>query len=1203
MFCLRRTLIVLGLLAWMGCLPDLNIPDGTIVSCTADKHCPTGYVCVDQRQCVPKGRTDLDAPSVVEVTVNGVAALEFYAAVAREFTIAIETSEPLGRSPVLELRPPSDRSQVITLEGNGSGMQWTFVYTPTPTDGDGAVLQVLLLQDRAGNQALSTLPVDLHFDQFAPTIDRSASLLPKVVYYPIVTNVLRNVAAATTSTETLISFSTTEPVEVSLHFPAAAALEFVEVNSFLTVFVYRALVENLTAPTEGYGDIEVTMVDRSGQSVTEALQLTPAFGVDTIAPAAVATDNPAVALDRQPWGDVQGAVIGTRVTGPRATVDAGAQWLLALSGLDTRTELGRVQLVDGIPFDLDLGPADRSAVYLAAVDAAGNLGPISAVRNGRWIASTAAAPGASNPHRFAAGGFSGGGLGLDNEVTISLIEEGALGKADDVSARSQALGWWSQWQMQSFAALPNRASMVAVYEPNLRQTWALGGYLKNTSTTAVDCVAQGDGHISTRDALGWSLVPSVGPNWQKGDLVFDPHQNAVIFFGETGVWRGISPSQWEVIGTSVPSLITASTAAAYDRRRGVTLVYTAGALGEWDGTQLRQVCTQSPCADLVPAGEGKLAYSRALGEVLLYNQSGQTWSFDGTRWLQRCTQIPCSEQTPGPRWQPAFTTEEQNGHPVLLGGRTSAAGSQTLPHLWLFDGDTWTVVDDATSGEVPTSNRDAELIYDQNIQKLIYFGGTNHNQCGGMNSRVHTWDSVSGWTIRNESTALQPDASSFHSAAYDAINGEVVVAGGGLSSTYSWKGRAWASENGDPEYGTTLATRQNGQVYHYGGNHLTLTTDSETLMYYAPGIAAGWSAACSSNCGTRGSSRPWALTFAAMAPYGAGMLLFGGSRYPDPVVTNGAGTIFDAADLRADTWTWSGTAWQSTTTGPSARAHHRMAPTAEGGILMHGGHNSQYTDAFADTWLYSQGSWQSVTAAMGPGARAGHVMALDSSRGVVVLTSGGVRTVGSNGSTVAIPAGHADVWEWYDGAWHLAFVAAKAAPGSYPVARLGAAWAAYEPDGKVVLVGGNTTGSVGTNGFVTSGLAETWLWDGGAASRPMHKFTVTTAAAGVHDHAWSTAVIDWYGRAQSDIGAQLDLSIELWVHNGIGWQALTTTEVIDGQWQATLDFAQLWPESILRGAGRDITLAAVTGSGNGIGPRAWLDSDFVQVTFNYAAPQ
>ncbi len=169
------------------------------------------------------------------------------------------------------------------------------------------------------------------------------------------------------------------------------------------------------------------------------------------------------------------------------------------------------------------------------------------------------------------------------------------------------------------------------------------------------------------------------------------------------------------------------------------------------------------------------------------------------------------------------------------------------------------------------------------------------------------------------------------------------------------------------------------------------------------------------------------------------------------------------------TWEWDGGSWRqyAGTTHPHVRIRHAMAyDRARGVTVLFGGY---YYDSsilcdwapcntiqyYSDTWEWDGSRW-TERIVTGPSPRAGHVMAYDAVRQVIVLFGGDTGTTRMD-----------DTWEWDGQAW------TQRTPVTVPPARAHAAMAFDPARGVCVLFGGVTSVDLGL-----PYLSDTWEWDG-----------------------------------------------------------------------------------------------------------------------------
>ena len=218
------------------------------------------------------------------------------------------------------------------------------------------------------------------------------------------------------------------------------------------------------------------------------------------------------------------------------------------------------------------------------------------------------------------------------------------------------------------------------------------------------------------------------PGYARG-LVYDSVRQRLVVFGghaplsvndDTWEWNG---SQWTNPGPATRPSPRAQFAMAFDRSRGVTVVFGGVAanngyladLWEWDGTNWLQRAAATPL--------GARAYSLAAfdpihGNVLVHGGLSQlpngatihndTWAWNGTSWSQYQPPMPPPYDVQG-----AMVTDLHRGRVILYGG-----GAGTLTREW--DGANWTII----GPPLPGSRIGHGMAYDTAGRRTVVFGGT-----------------------------------------------------------------------------------------------------------------------------------------------------------------------------------------------------------------------------------------------------------------------------------------------------------------------------------------------------------------------------------------------------------------------------------------------------------------------------------------------
>lgn len=241
-----------------------------------------------------------------------------------------------------------------------------------------------------------------------------------------------------------------------------------------------------------------------------------------------------------------------------------------------------------------------------------------------------------------------------------------------------------------------------------------------------------------------------------------------------GLWR-LTGGTWDNLGSSGP-LNRTMTAAAYDSRRGVLVVY--GGVGLRSGSRY-----------------------------------GETWEWDGESWRER------DVRSPGSRDHHAMAFDEARGTMVMYGGWDN--DKVFRPETWTWDGSVWTKAE-TSSG--PGGLGHLAMAYDRRRQRVVMFGGDAPDK--PATSDTWEWD---GARWEKVSTA-GPEPRTRHRMAYDAARGVTVMFGGQIGTgpssifprdTWTWDGRTWtrvAAPGPSPRYMPAMAyDSRRERIVMFGG--------------------------------------------------------------------------------------------------------------------------------------------------------------------------------------------------------------------------------------------------------------------------------------------------------------------------------------------------------------------------------------------------
>ena len=563
-------------------------------------------------------------------------------------------------------------------------------------------------------------------------------------------------------------------------------------------------------------------------------------------------------------------------------------------------------------------------------------------------------------------------------------------------------------------------------------------------------------------------------------------------------------------------------AVVYDVRRGTALMvggYTdagySGATYQGGGSQWQSL----PIPEgMPPRGKHAMVYDAQSDRVVLFggnttegddcHSSAQavcndTWVWDGEEWSVVVENEIDRPSNPAPRASAAAAHDLGRGQTILFGGWHSYIYYFDFPcgngvtedsnldcyfgKTWRWAGDGWADVTPSDSNDSPSPRYGHSLIYDQQREELLLFGGRAPAHCGGVEGTcndVWSWDG-SAWvdeTPEDPDGDATPEGRTLHAMAYDPVRGRAVLFGGmcGVSNcgdTWEWlsDGRRWVPiEPLDPEHDGDPSPR------------------SSAAMYYDPTLG--------------------------------GVVLLGGNDWDN--LCSGSGGLCD------DSWLWTGSSWRRiggsplpNGTSPSipriglAVTYHpaeqtvvlfggRSTPAAAGvcrdgvaSILSHSGTSHICQPAQLRRWNEVAAVWDDMTSSDGlgdgdPRGRSGAILRYDAAREVLLLYGGSAYNAGENlpcGDGLVSNSNHTcflhDTWEWHHGTgeWRAKATDWDTAAGAHPP--FGGAAATFDHNlNAVILFGGTDTGFTGDDcgdGRVPQGqpsphcsYATTWMWDG-----------------------------------------------------------------------------------------------------------------------------
>ena len=247
---------------------------------------------------------------------------------------------------------------------------------------------------------------------------------------------------------------------------------------------------------------------------------------------------------------------------------------------------------------------------------------------------------------------------------------------------------------------------------------------------------------------------------------------------------------------------------------------------------------------------------------------------------------------------------------------------------WEWNGSDWLL---KSPTNAPSPRLGAAMAYDSARGVTVLFGGDSGATSNEPDNETWEWDGAD-WLQRTPATS--PPALFDHVMVYDSARGVAVLFGGfdelfiTHNETWEWDGTNWTNRNP------------------------TIAPPPVALPTMAYDVARG-----------------------------------------ETVLFSGALATGSVLSLSADTWIWNGTNWSQrlSAASPSPRAAHSMVyDTNRQRTVLYGGLLNSNPDLSDETWEWDGVNWVLSQPLAPPPARAGHVMAYDVDRHVIVLFGGEV---------------------------------------------------------------------------------------------------------------------------------------------------------------------------------------------------------------------
>ncbi len=942
-------------------------------------------------------------------------------------------------------------------------------------------------------------------------------------------------SAASPGTAIRVGFALSEavsgyPTLTAVAPGGAETLVFAPISSAGGVRVYEHVLSG-TLHVQGAYAFALQATDLAGNA-SPPLSLGEVV-IDTLPPPPPDTLTPdRLTYERRPWGtDASAALIELELNGSAGAAEASGFVFAFDVGSPTVAAVLGNRGVDGSGGfgPLDLGRVDHSVIHAAVADAAGNLSPLTEVRNVNWTATLIGKqPGSAieNPHQ----------LRLVAQLDTRSLEqdpnfaiEAGAPALQDVGRLDGALATfalrrpgWVVPMLSGAVPVPDNARMVfdqrrgrAVLQRS-GQTWEWDGRL-------------------------WRQQLAAGPTG-LGSLAYDAGRGRTVYLGDTETWEW-DGLQWEQRQPATSPPVISGFVAAYDSRRGRTVIFGGSAGGpplqttwEWDGADW----TQRASAAVPPATVAGCAYFDTVRDVMVVAGSGGTWEWDGWNWANAAA---------APGSLGACTFDEANGLGVLV-----SAGS-----TWTRSDGAWTQAC-ALGGCQPSDQEPTAIAYDTRRRRAVMIS------LGSFGDSMWEWTGAA-WLERTPSAATpplrtNPAASYLGATSSILLFGGMSYAGTPLGDTWLWLGNGWhqrcvgdftCSAQPPPRMGAGLARRYGaGKLIMFGG------PDSDL-------------------------SDTWEWNGSDWLEHCLGMSCPG----PNPDATGSGNSVASSANQNVllclkngdEIWEWTGADWELRCQTPGMACANQPTTCglmaydiARGTTVLYGGNGG--------TWEWASGAWSHLLPDPMPQLSPA-MLSYDDTRGRVLLL--GVNSLFTSTS---------ETWEWDGLAWRQLVLdnhPSVLGPGSMVV---------DDWEGLAVQFGGITFGSSGTyvmnnHPSLRPGMVLSFEGAGAATRQTVRSISVSAHIGG----RGNTTVVPGPGAGVAADGADLGV----WDALSGGWRRITAnTQTTTAPMpvviaSTTAAEAARWIDQ--RGA-IHARIGAASGQGNGTGPSD-VSLDYVQVTVSY----
>lgn len=261
---------------------------------------------------------------------------------------------------------------------------------------------------------------------------------------------------------------------------------------------------------------------------------------------------------------------------------------------------------------------------------------------------------------------------------------------------------------------------------------------------------------------------------------------------------------WSRLNPAILPLSHRGSSLVFDQKRQQSVLVAVGETWLWDGINWSQVQSQ----DIALArSTTHLVYDASTEHVLLFGGIGldgtplnDTWLWDGTTWIEQHPAV-----SPPPLGGAAIAYNTAYQQVMLFGGITNFDGSSSssnrvgtfLNETWVWNGTTWIKRNPSIT---PPERTGTQLMYDEQHQELLLFGGTNLK---GYLNDMWRWNGTD-WESLHPTTLPSPQtqySSIFHGQLRQVmLVGEVTeksTPARWVHTIWFWDGMSWSHSASD----------------------------------------------------------------------------------------------------------------------------------------------------------------------------------------------------------------------------------------------------------------------------------------------------------------------------------------------------------------------------------------------------------------------